>query len=308
MPLAAQLHAPVAVTAPDVAGGLAVFPLITDASARNEYVALADAHARGFTVTELEAGASVGDLLVMNPLDVAVLLYEGEEVLGAQQNRTFDRSVLVPAQTKLRVPVSCVEAGRWDGSRHREALRPALQAAHPELRRRKNVALRASLAAGAEGRADQREVWDVVAATAARMAAPSPTGALNDVFEQRRDELAAAARRIEMKCGQVGSLVAIGGRFVVLDYVSDVGAYASLHGRLVAGYALDAATAAPAAPPSLDDARDFLALLLSGDAEPAPTGGAGTGGRFAFGGMGGTTLSLDDELVTLTAFADTAVM
>ena len=43
-----------------------------------------------------------------------------------------------------------------------------------------------------------------------------------------------------MKCSQVGMLAAIGGRFVVLDYVSDVEAFAALHDPLVAGYALDA--------------------------------------------------------------------
>jgi hypothetical protein len=59
----------------------------------------------------------------------------GEEVLGAQQNRTFDVSVLVAATSALRVPVSCVEAGRWDGGRHDEALALAPQTANPRLRR-----------------------------------------------------------------------------------------------------------------------------------------------------------------------------
>ena len=63
--------------------------------------------------------------MVVNPTDVAVLLYEGEEVLGAQQNRTFDVSVLVPAGASVRVPVSCVEHGRWESARHDEAFRPA---------------------------------------------------------------------------------------------------------------------------------------------------------------------------------------
>ena len=44
---------------------------------------------------------SVNDVLVDNPLDVAVLLYEGEEVQGAQQDRTLDVSVLVAARSRL---------------------------------------------------------------------------------------------------------------------------------------------------------------------------------------------------------------
>ena len=84
-----------------------------------------------------------------------------------------------------------------------------------------------------------------------------------------------------MKCSQVGMLAAIGGRFVVLDYVSDVEAFAPLHDPLVAGYALDALEpdAVERAAPSLDDARDFLALLL--DAPDARGAGVGLGERFA---------------------------
>lgn len=32
---------------------------------------------------------------------------------------------------RLTVPVSCVEAGRWDGSRHGEVFTPAPQTANP---------------------------------------------------------------------------------------------------------------------------------------------------------------------------------
>ena len=34
--------------------------------------------------------------------------------VGAKQNRVFNLTILVPAQTELLVPVSCVEAGRWN--------------------------------------------------------------------------------------------------------------------------------------------------------------------------------------------------
>src|SRR5580704_846361 len=68
----------------------------------------------------------------------------------------------------------------------------------------------------------------------------------------------AVAGAVEMHCSQVGMLAAIGGRFVVLDHVSEVEAFAALHGPLVQGYALDALEALAAPPPSIDDARDFV--------------------------------------------------
>ena len=60
----------------------------------------------------------------VNPTDKPVLLYEGEEVLGAQQNRTFDVSVLVAAGASCRCPVSCVEARPLGRRAPRRGVRP----------------------------------------------------------------------------------------------------------------------------------------------------------------------------------------
>jgi hypothetical protein len=211
--LTTHLIATVTVADPDVVGPLAVFPLIATQARSLRYRAFAQG---GVTVHELEE-ASVNDLLVNNALDVPVLLYEGEEVLGAQQNRTFDVSVLVPAGTELQVPVSCVEAQRWDGGRHGEAFTPAPQTAYPELRRAKSERMRGRLAAGEEARADQGAVWSMVAAKAQRHGVASPTGALHDVFDGRRDELAALSGRIVARPDQVGMLAAIAGRFIEVN-------------------------------------------------------------------------------------------
>ena len=34
-------------------------------------------------------------------------------MIGAKQNRVLEASVLVPASTTQKIPVACVEAGRW---------------------------------------------------------------------------------------------------------------------------------------------------------------------------------------------------
>src|SRR3954452_15522738 len=148
-----HLAEPLRVGAPDVHGALAVFPLFGPPP-RLEYLSFAQAAVLGVSIQELETMAWVNDLIVVNPLDKPVSLYEGEEVLGAQQNRTFDVSVLVAARSQLQVPVSCVEAGRWDGTRHGESFNPAPQAAYPALRRMKNRAARERVVAGMGPRAE----------------------------------------------------------------------------------------------------------------------------------------------------------
>ena len=299
------LAEPLRVGAPDVHGALAVFPLFAGPP-RLHYVAFADGCVRGLAVKELANGASVNDLTVVNPTDVHVLLYEGEEVLGAQQNRTFDVSVLVAAGSTLRVPVSCVEHGRWDGARHAEEFRPAPQAAYPELRRMKNRAARARVAAGLEARADQGAVWDEVAARSARHDVGSPTLAMHDLFEHRREGLSSLLGAVSLRPGQTGALAAIGGRFAVLDHVSRPDAFATLHGPLVQGYALDALDAPAAPAPSAEDAAAFVARLARTRVTEHDGIGLGRDARFAGGGVSGAGVVAGDELVQLTAFAEEA--
>ena len=56
---------------------------------------------------------SVPELKVFNGLSQPVLLLDGEELIGAKQNRVLNLTIMVPADTEMMIPVSCVEAGRW---------------------------------------------------------------------------------------------------------------------------------------------------------------------------------------------------
>lgn len=295
---------------PDVHGPLAVFPIFGPAP-RAAYLSFAQGRAHGAAIKELEDGASVNDLLVLNPTDHAVLLYEGEEVLGAQQNRTFDVSVLVGARCRLQVPVSCVEAHRWDGGRHDESFSPAPQTAYPALRSLKNRAARASVAAGVGPRALQGEVWNEIAGRSARMDVHSDTHAMHDIYAGRRSRLDEILSAIRLHDGQTGALVLIGGRPVVLDHVSRPGAFAALHAPLVQGYALDAlehGSVAGGSPPrpGTQTAAAFLRHVLRARITEHDGIGLGRDVRFAQTRVAGAGLVVGDELVQLTAFPENA--
>src|SRR5205823_2076431 len=113
--------------------GLTLVPFYAVSTPRANYVGLDEAIANGLTVTEIDEAGAVETLLVANPLGNAALLYEGEELVGAKQNRVLERSILVAADSKLEIPATCVEQGRWAYRSRRFA--PAPRAAHPELRR-----------------------------------------------------------------------------------------------------------------------------------------------------------------------------
>ena len=97
---------------------LSVVPLIAGVPPRApSYVTLDEALAGGnFEVTEISDAGRVPELHVLNRSNRPVLMLDGEELVGAKQNRIVNLTILVPAKTNLPIPVTCVEAGRW---RHR---------------------------------------------------------------------------------------------------------------------------------------------------------------------------------------------
>ena len=295
------LGEPLRVGKPDLAGPLTVFPIFGPAP-QLEYVAFAQGRTAGVIIKELESGPSVRDLVVENPTRTAVLLYEGEEVLGAQQNRNFDTSVLIRAGERLQVPVSCMEAGRWDASRHAEEFRPAPQTADPTLRRHKARQAQENIAAGAESRADQDAVWSEIDELHEREGSISESRAMHDVYELRRDDLDELTRSIQLRDGQCGAMVLIAGRFAVLDLVSRPEAFAVLHGPLLQGYGLDALAAESAELPPSDEIERLLESIMNARASERDGIGLGRDLRFEAGEIVGSGLVAGEELIQLTAF------
>src|SRR4051812_33848185 len=152
--------------------GIVITPLFPRRDPVAPYVTLDEALPLGFRIREVSEAGAVPELLVENPLAQDVLLYDGEELVGAKQNRILNVSVLVEAGSKLPIPVSCVEEGRWHAQS--AAFGAAPHTAHPRLRRRKAEALHAEPLARGIAQAD---VWEEVALTADRLAVASPTRA-----------------------------------------------------------------------------------------------------------------------------------
>lgn len=291
------------ITDPDVCGPLAVFPILGP-QAGLEFRSYAEAAALGVELSELPEGASVTELMAVNPLETPVLLYEGEEVHGAQQDRTLDRSILVGAGSKVRIPVTCVEHGRWDGSRHAEAFTPAPQASHPSLRRMKS---RASAESGAAASV-QGEVWQEVARVSVHHGATGETGALRDAFAASSSSLTELQAAVRRRDGQLGAVCCFGGQVQVVDLVGRADVYAALHAPLLAGYALDALERGPdSRTPAADEVQRFLDVALGASRRSRPAIGLGEEAVFTTAISSGAVLEQEGELVALTAFGSPMV-
>jgi hypothetical protein len=273
--------------------GVTLVPLFPLRGPVCDYTALDDAMARGFQVQEVDAAGLVGQFAVANPLEQGVLLYDGQELVGAKQNRILNITVLVAAGVSVRVPVSCVERGRWA---HRGGFTSAGHVASPELRCSKASALAAdALAVGAA----QQVVWQTVDLQLAARGVRSLTAASADGFAAGRERRSHLAGHFALEPGQCGALVSIGGAWC-LDAVSRPDVFAALYPQLLAGYLYDALD--PTGKPV--DPETVMARLSSAVVHRRPSAGLGDDLRVESGGVVGCGLAVDGELVQLSAYGD----
>jgi len=276
--------------------GIVVVPLFPRTDPVAEYLTLDEALARGLRIRETSEAGSVPELLVENPLAERVLLYDGEELVGAKQNRILNVSVLVEAKTMVAIPVSCVEQGRWrDVSM---AFGAGSHISHAELRRRKAEAQAARpLARGIS----QAEVWDAVHEKSLRMQVSSPTGASSDLYRHYERDLRVLEDAFPAQPGQCGVVFGIG-HDVCLDVVSRPDAFARLWPKLRAGYLLDALERLDGEATSRSEIEGLLSDAAQAALSRQPSAGLGEDVRLRGESVIGSGLELEGELIQLSAF------
>src|SRR6266567_6235657 len=149
---------------------LTLFPLVRRSTPTRplDYLLLEDGIAQGkVRVTELHGGGSVPELRLENTADLPVLLVDGEELVGAKQNRVLNLTILAPAQRTTVIPVSCVEAGRW--KMESTELNVADHLMYSLVRGERVTQVTAAMCSNGTRKSDQGAVWRDIAAKAARM-------------------------------------------------------------------------------------------------------------------------------------------
>ncbi len=284
-------------------GSLHLFALAGGPSEEDDLTLLEDALEEGsLRVEELGEGGSVPELRVINGGATPVLVLEGDELIGAKQNRVVNSSVLVAAQSELVLPVSCVERGRW--SRRSRAFSSGKATPHLSLRRLKSRSVHASLRRGRGHRSDQGAVWEEVDRLAYLHDAPSPTDALQDTRAGLSERLAAFdALSREIPEGTRGVVVAIGGRTVALEVLAGPRSFAKVLPKLLAGYALEALESeGDGGVPDPSAAEGFVSEVATAPQEQHAAVGEGTDVRFETERLSGYALCDGASVLHAAAF------
>jgi hypothetical protein len=297
MTLALIEHA--AVGAPLTRAGLSLFPVFLHQHTTPDV----GPRGPGIEIGEQDH-AEVASLVVTNTGARAVLLTEGEIVTGGLQHRTLNVTVIVASGDRLDVPVSCVEAGRWNGGGAFDSSRTF---ASRRVRRVKHATVERSVRHHDNKHSDQGRMWSAIGSELSRLGAENDTAALvgADAVLERDDRLnkgLAELIRLGPLPGQCGVVAAHGSRVVAAELFASRELLAANWEPLVRSYLLDVPTQVHGSP-SATRALRFLRRFASGPSTDTTGVGLGHEHHVRTKRLVGQAVTLQGALIHASAFA-----
>lgn len=303
---------------PERHGSLSLFPISVSAvRVPDIHLTLTQAVKQGrFEIRELDE-PDVNRLKVRNWGKEPVFIMAGEMLRGGKQDRIAGDDLVVLEQTKLVIPVFCVEHGRWVG---RES---GFSTGHSIAGAGMRKAARAS---------DQGAVWSSVAEQQQALRAPSATGALRSVHdseavrEQMKPYLRALSDLPDEHPKAVGVVAASGGEIIAADLFSSRKLFEALWPDLLEAYVIDAlerganalvvqrrgdeafALGRVAKPPHRDRVLHWLNGLRSAQMSAKETPGGGDLYELSGPGLEGAALIYENGVVHMGLFPGEAVI
>jgi hypothetical protein len=284
---------------------LSLFPIVSTYRDRLDYLTLEEALSRNLaTVTEVSENGSVPQLRVTNLSKTPVLIVDGEEVVGAKQNRVVNTSMLIAADTETLIPVSCVEQGRWAYKGRQFNSEGRMMSAN--IRACKAEQVKLSLKTEGLFSSDQGAIWSKIGELADCLEAKSPSMEMGAIFCKEQSRLDQYSESFAPLAEQVGAVFAIDGRIVGIEGFGKPETFAKAFRKLVESYALEAINAGeknlPVEPDLAQDVAEFTRAILAGEIELRPSVGLGTDVRLESEGASGFALVHEEQLLHLSAF------
>jgi hypothetical protein len=287
---------------------LTVFALLSDYRANSDYLTLDEALAGNFIdVVEKDEAGTVPELKVINKSDRMVLILDGEELVGAKQNRIVNTTILIAGNTSTVIPVSCVEQGRW--SYKSEKFRSEERILSSKMRASKAKQVKSSLKRTGKFRANQNAIWNDVQELAFDLDAASPSMAMSEIYKKQAPSIKKYVKHFDLTDSQVGAVFMINGKVAGVDCFGKPETFSKIFEKLVESYALDAID-------SVDEKKEFKAAKkTAGKFVEASTGcrvnvhqsvGLGIDCRLDSDHSTGFALAHEKNVLHMSLFAKTA--
>ena len=293
--------------APMTFKNLTVIPLFDEIIHPLGYLSLKTALENGTAVvTEVNDSGSVPELKVKNNAFMPILIIDGEELIGAKQNRIANTSILLQANSETLIPVSCTESGRWNYNSDSFSSSDSMM--YASSRRAKSSRVYESMKGGHGYSANQSEVWSEVATLHASVGTHSRSSAMSDAYAQKKEDLTDFVNAFPCLHGQKGMIVMVNGEVQAADYISRTEVYADVHDKLIKSFAIESLSKSAVsdkvlnAADALIDAGKWLNNLPKTEESTFTPVGLGEDTRYDSPEQGAAALMYSDSVVHLSVF------
>ncbi|MEN3043612.1 MAG: DUF6569 family protein [Candidatus Hydrothermales bacterium] len=217
---------------------LLLFPLYRGENGDGELIikTIEDAYNEGFGgFRELER-PNIEKVIFENRGSYPVFAIDGEQVLGAFQNRVINTAFFSEPNTVIEVPVTCVEERRWGGKRNFDFSSTTL---YPSLRALLLKTTNKSLILKNSFISDQKLVWENIRKTLTSLNVYSKTLSIQDAFNIYESQINWYLDGVNFD-NACGIIAFAGPNFLCMDLFVSKSLFLKFKEKILKGYALDA--------------------------------------------------------------------
>ena len=214
---------------PQIHENMAVVPLKSKISYKLDILTLKKGLELGLVEVKECEKSTVNTIMVTNNAVTPLILIDGEEILGANQNRIVNNTLLIAPKTTQAISVSCTEHGRW---KHTSEFRQSEYIANFKTRRVKEYASR--------GHGDaQNAIWESIACLEAEKSFKSPTSAMSESYDNLKVDHNEFLKAFEIVDGQCGVLIIQNGEIKGFEIFYNPQIYKEYHQKILRSYLID---------------------------------------------------------------------
>lgn len=224
---------------------MAIIPLKSQSDYKLDILTLKKGLELGLVEVKECNQSTVNTLIVKNNAVTPLLLVDGEEVIGGDQNRIVNSTILIAPKSESPISVSCTEQGRWA---YKSEFKSSVHMADYNTRRVKLMAKRSN-------KPVQHEVWSSIETLEENLDFASPTRAMSESYDSQRVNHQEFIDAFEVAEGQNGVLVIINGEIKGFELFLNPEIYSHFHEKIIKSYLINSKAENTTFTINVDEAR-----------------------------------------------------
>lgn len=277
--------------------GLTIIPLKAETSNTIDFLTLNKGFDLGLVeVRECEV-EDVNNVIITNNAVTPLILIDGEEIIGAKQNRIVNKTLIVPPKTKMKISVSCTEKERWSyKNNHICNFEQSDYIANSNTRRAKASAL--------DECSFQYKVWDSIDTFSKRCSIKPKTSAMADCYEDFSKSQDEYLNHFKLSNGQTGLIAIIDNEIIGVEIFTSHEIYENYHDKIIRSYIIDSLDFEDNASVDDDKINEIIENISKSEFIKEESQGLGEFIKFSNDYGTGSALIYDDEIIHMPYFKD----